>query len=196
MVWYSKCTPNSVTWNKECTWKRSSLNVSYVKIWLTEGKTDQCQMYITNWHRRMGQSIFHCMWLRRHARFVWTRTQMIILCSPHPAALSAASDSAPYCFNWASKPGNDKSLQPALVSYMLCLHTQPFSLSALLVPDKIHRKTHFGWICWSSVASSSKITDFSKGLCFRRFNWSSWDDGHEELEQRVSPQRGDRVLPP
>lgn len=135
MVRFSKCTPSSVPQNKECKWNRVCLNVLYAKIWLTEGKTEihQCQMYITNWHRRMGQSISHCMWLRRHARFVWTRTQMIVLCSPQPAALSAASDSAPYCFNWASKPGNDMSLQPALVSYILCLPTKPFPLSALLV---------------------------------------------------------------
>lgn len=134
MVRHSKCTPSSVAQKKECTWKRSSLNVSYVKIWQTEGNTEtqQCQMYITNWHGRMGQSISHCMWLRRQARFVWTRTQMILVCSPQPAALSAASDSAPYCFNWASKPGNDMPLQPALVSYRLCLHTKPFHLSALL----------------------------------------------------------------
>lgn len=57
-------------------------------------------MYITNWHRLMGQSISHCMRLKGHTRLLWTRSQMIFLCSPQPAAVSTASDSAPYCFDF------------------------------------------------------------------------------------------------
>lgn len=78
--------------------------MSLLKIRPTKGETEkhQCQKYITNWHRRTDQSISHCLWLRRHARFVWTRTQMMVPCSPQPAALSVWFG-PPYCFNWASK---------------------------------------------------------------------------------------------
>lgn len=74
----------------------------------------------------------------------------------------------PYCFNWASKPGNDMSLQPALVSYMLCLHTKPFPLSALLVLEARHTgRLAWGWGCCSSLTISSRIARFS--MCFSFF---------------------------
>lgn len=39
---------------------------------------------------------------------------------------------------WASKAGNDISLQPGLISFILCLHTEHFPLSALPVLEARH----------------------------------------------------------
>lgn len=40
------------------------------------------------------------------------------------------------------------SLQPGLISYVLCLHTEPFPLSALSVVEARHR----GLVCVEDVA--------------------------------------------
>lgn len=49
---------------------------------------------------------------------------------------------------WASKAGNDMSLQPGLISYILCLHTEHFPLSALPVLEARHAG---GLVCIESI---------------------------------------------
>lgn len=147
-------------------------------------------MYITNWGRLMGQSISHFMWLRGHARFSWTWSQMISLCSPQPAALGTASDSAPYCFNFERA---NQEMTCHFNRRLLPTHSastpKPFPLSALSVLEG-RRTTRL----LSSVFSF--MTWFLTRLCSETFYWSSCNDRHEELEQWVLPHRGDGVLPP
>lgn len=99
-------------------------------------------MYITNWHWRMGQSMSHCLWrggtpgLCEPGLRWWFRVVL------SQQLWAQRRIQPPYCFNWASKPGNDMSLQPALVSYTLCLHTKTFSsFSSTGTWGEVHGKT-------------------------------------------------------
>lgn len=147
-------------------------------------------MYITNWHRLMGQSISHCMWLRGPARFLWTRSKMIFLCSPPPAALRTASDSAPYCFDF--EPAKQEMTCHFNRGWFPTYSPSAPNLFLFQLYQQLRRDTEDSFVLkmlqWQSCGNFQENWSFLNSLCFKTFNWSSCNGRNEEMEQWVSPQ--------
>lgn len=81
---------------------------------------------------------------------------------------------------WASKAGNDMSLQPGLISYILCLHTEHFPISALPVLET-PRRTRLNLI----HCSESLFGNFQENWGFLNGRNQIWD-GLKRFTDRVA----------
>lgn len=144
MVWFNKCTLDRVPWNRV-----------YVKEKLLDQKADRNKS-VSNVHYQLASTYGPV-----HLSLYAAEGAHQVVVNPVSDDLSVQSSASscehsirfsPLLFRlWASKAGNDISLQPGLISYILCLSTEHFPLSALPVLEA----RHAGGLVWiPSVATA------------------------------------------